>query len=779
MDRLGARTFQGRASGGVFWVVGLAVGLSIGGLAAPPAATGSAQPGSLGDRQIQERVEKLLSQMTLQEKVGQLTQLFPFAFPGAPKPEDLIRKGELGSMLFLTDPAQINQLQRIAVEETRLKIPLLFGYDVIHGFRTIFPVPIGLAASWDPSLVEQVQTVAAREASSVGIRWTFAPMVDIARDPRWGRIVEGAGEDPYLGSAIAAAQVRGFQGARIGSPEHVIACVKHFAAYGAAEGGRDYDSAYVPEVLLRNVYLPPFHAAVKAGVGSLMTAYMDLNDVPATGNPFLVDEILRRAWGFEGFVVSDAFSVQGQVAHGFARDPADAARRALLAGVDMDMGSRVYRQHVPQLLETGELTEPVLNTAVSRLLAAKVRLGLFENPYADADLAARTLGAEAHRELARDAARRSAVLLRNEGLLPLDREAYSSIAVIGPLGDAKKDLLGSWSTAGDTENVVTLLEGIRAKVGDSVGVEFAPGVQIKRRFPSIFDTFFPGPKQEDWDEARAKAEFDKAVELAASADLVVLALGERENMSGEAASRASIDLPGQQQRLMEAVVAKGKPTVLTLVSGRPLNLSWASRNVAAILDVWHPGSEGGAAVADLLYGDANPGGKLPFSWPREVGQVPIYYAHNTTHEPEDAPNFKSRYWDLESSPLYPFGFGLSYTRFEFSNLRLSQSEIRVGETIEVTVDVENKGSRPGSVVGQLYIHQRSGSASRPVRELKGFQRAILSAGGKKTLRFSLGPDELRFWSPVSKDWVQEAAGFDVWAGGDSTAQLHSTFQVKP
>lgn len=657
---------------------------------------------------------------------------------------------------------------------------MIIGFDVIHGFRTIFPVPLAMAASWDTALVEQAQTIAAREARAVGIHWAFAPMVDIARDPRWGRIVEGAGEDPFLGSAIAAAQVRGFQGAYVGSPDHILACVKHFAGYGAADGGRDYDSSYISDAALWNVYLPPFQAAVDAGAASLMSAYMDLNDVPATANHFLLEEVLRRDWGFRGFVVSDAFAVQNLTTHGFARDNQDAAYRALTAGVNMDMGSRNYAMNLPELVKQGRISPAAIDDMVRPILAAKIRLGLFEHPYVDEARAQQILSAAEHRQAARLAAQRAAVLLRNQGqLLPLNKEKLVSIAVIGPLADSQRDILGSWSFAGDAKEAVTVLQGIRNKMAGRAQVEYARGGEIRRRFPSMFDAFFPTPKAAPLTDAQMTEELNKAVELARRSDVAVLVLGETENMSGEYASRSALDLPGQQQQLLEAIISTGKPVVLVLISGRPLNLSWASEHVPAILEAWYPGTQGGDAVADLLFGDATPGGKLPVTWPRSEGQIPIYYAHNLTHEPETAPNFKSRYWDEQTSPLYPFGYGLSYTKFVFANLQVKQSEIKLGQTLEVAVDVENSGSRAGDEVVQLYIHQQSGSASRPVRELKGFKRITLAAGEKRTVKFSLGNKDLRYWSAAEKRWLQEPASFDLWIGADATAPLHTAFKVNP
>ena len=735
---------------------------------------------------IDRRVDALLSQMTIEEKVGQLNQLFyftQFMKPEMVEPE--IRAGKVGSLLFVTDPAVINRFQKVAVENSRLKIPLLFGFDVIHGFRTIFPVPLAMASSWDPALVEQAQTVAASEARAAGIRWTFAPMLDIARDPRWGRIVEGAGEDPFLGSRMATAQVRGFQGGDPSSPGRVLACMKHFAGYGAGSGGRDYDSAYISDAELYNVYLPPFKAAVDAGAGSAMSAYMDLNDVPATGNAFLLRDVLRKEWGFKGFVVSDANAVGNLVTHGFATDKADAAYRALTAGVDLEMSipgdpiASAYTASLANLVQEGRVTKGQLDEAVRRILEAKFKLGLFDNPYVDESRVATIHNNPEHRRLARVAAQRSMVLLRNEGnLLPLAKRdpKISSVAVIGPLADSKRDIRGSWSFVDDVNSAVTVLEGIRAKVGSSLKVEYAPGVDIARVYQSPF-VILQGARPAPWTEAQKRAEFEKAMSLASSSDVIIMVLGEHEEMSGEAASQSTIDLPGQQLELLKAISGLGKPVVLVLINGRPLEISWANSHISAILEAWHPGTEGGNAVADILYGDATPGGKLPVTWPRNAAQIPIYYAHNITQEPETRKNFTSRYWDIPSSPLYPFGHGLSYSTFSFTNLRLSKPEMKVGESTEVLVDIENTGRRAGEEVAQLYIHQRYGSASRPVRELKGFERVTLAPGQKRTVRFTLGKSELTYWSGAVKDWVLEPAVFDLWVGADATAPLTTTLQL--
>ncbi len=733
------------------------------------------KPGA--DRQARQRADALLAQMTLDEKIGQMNQLFLFPFQPVESFNDRIKKGEIGSLLFVTDPALINRLQKVAVTESRLKIPLIFGFDVIHGFHTIFPVPIAMAASWDPKTVEGGQTIAAREARAVGINWTFAPMVDIARDPRWGRIVEGAGEDPYLGSAMAAAQVRGFQGDRIGSPERLLACVKHFAGYGAAEGGRDYDASNISDAQMWNVYLPPFKAAVDAGVGSVMSAYMDLNDVPATGNRWLMQDVLRKDWKFDGFIVSDADAVRSLVPHGFARDPQDAAIKALNAGINLEMSldAQTYLKNLANAVKQKQVSVKQIDDMVRPLLETKIKLGLFENPYVDEAKVKSTFDNPAHRETARIAAERSAVLLKNENnLLPLSKTAYKKIAVIGTLADSRQNILGSWTFAMDINETTTILAGLKTKLGAGTQVEFAPGVQIIRNAPSMFDMMLKEKHPAPWTETQAVDEFKKAVDLAKDSDIAVMVLGENQDMSGENASRSTLDLPGRQLELLQAVKATGKPVVLVLMNGRPLDISWAAQNIPSILEVWYPGSAGGHAVANLLVGDANPGGKLPITWMKHVGQIPIYYSHNLT---QNAGEQEKRYWNEKAVPLYPFGYGLSYTTFAYSNLRLNKPEMKVGSDLEVTVDVKNTGSRAGDEVAQLYIHQQAGTASRPVRELKGFERVALAPGQTKTVRFKLGPDELRYWNAAARGWVQEAENFDVWVGGDSSANLHSTFKV--
>jgi beta-glucosidase len=746
----------------------------------------------MSDETIRARVDELVAKMTPAEKAGQLTQLFYFgsqveanadeggsALVGtgqAAMVEAALARGEVGSLLFVTDPAETNRLQRLTIEGNRHGIPALFGFDVIHGLRTIFPVPIAMAASWDPETIERGQAVAAREARAVGIHWTFAPMVDIARDPRWGRIVEGAGEDPVLGAAVGAAQVRGFQGSRVGAPEHVIAGPKHFAGYGAAVGGRDYDEVNLSDSELWNVYFPPFKAAVDAGAGNIMTAYMDLNGIPASANHWLFTEVLRGLWGFDGFVVSDANAVRNLVTHGFARDLTDAGARALGIGLDMEMAiADPAYAHLPEAVQSGVASEGSLDTSVRRVLEAKLRLGLFDEPYVDEDRAREVLGDPGHREVARVAAERSAVLLRNEDdLLPLDAGRLGSIAVIGPLADSQRDTLGPWCFDFDLAETVTVLEGIQRKAAESTQVRYAPGIRPAHRvFASMFDMFGGNAPQEPegFDD---DAELHQAVDLARQSDVAVVVAGEWQNMIGEAASRSSLELPGRQLELIQAVVETGTPVVLLVLNGRPLDLRWPAEHVPAILDIWYPGTQGGAAVANLLFGAVSPGGKLPFTWPRTVGQVPMIHSHTTSHEPE---NQVKRYWDEESTPLFPFGHGLSYATFGYSDLTVDRDVISPDEALTVSVNVTNTGNRAADEVVQLYLHQRHGSASRPVRELKGFRRVRLGAGESRTVQFSLGSAELRYWNAAVRDWVNDASTFDVWVGGDSTAPLSTTFET--
>lgn len=729
------------------------------------------------EKQAAAKVEVLLKKMTLDEKVGQLNQIGGGEFSPDSKAEDQIRKGGAGSILWLNDTKKFNLLQKVAVEESPTGIPLLFALDVIHGYRTIFPVPLAMAASWDPNVPEKAQTVAAKEARAAGLHWTFGPMLDIARDARWGRIVEGAGEDPYLGSAMAVAQVRGFQGDDITDPERMLACAKHFAGYGYSEGGRDYDPVYLSETQLRNTALPPFKAAVDAGVATFMSAYMDLNDVPATGNRFLLREVLREEWGFDGFVVSDAYAVANMVIQGHARDRRDAALRGLKSGMNMDMASSTYIENAAQLVEDGVLTEAEIDELVRPILTIKVKMGLFEKPYVDETLLEKVIALPENREVSHWAAQRSMVLLRNEGgLLPLSKEVQK-VAVIGPLADSMQATEGSWMVFGHTPAAVTVLQGIRNKLPNAE-ISYAPGPEIRRDIPSWFESVMPNQASKPAQTPdESEAAFQLALETARNADNIILVLGETDVMAGEAASRASLDLPGRQEELLKAIAAMGKPIVLVLLNGRPLSINWAAENIPAILEAWEPGTEGGNAVADILFGDANPGGKLPVTFPRKGSHAPLYYARNTTHSPESIPLYNPRYWDGLPVPLYPFGFGLSYTTFEFSNIKVSSEKIKVGESLTVSVDVTNTGNVAGDEVAQLYIHQKWGTDTRPMRELKGFERITLKPGETKTVNFKLGTDELMYWSTNANAWIQDPTSFDLWAGSDSQASLQAGFEV--
>ncbi|WP_349898993.1 glycoside hydrolase family 3 N-terminal domain-containing protein [Parafrigoribacterium soli] len=740
---------------------------------------------------IEERVADLLSRLTLEEKAGQLSQYFHFGEVEGPDVdvhpdqqealgldphmvENAVARGGAGSVLFVKEAALANKLQRLAVEESRLGVPLIFGFDVIHGMRTIFPVPIALAASWSPKTIESVQSAAAREARALGIHWTFAPMVDIARDPRWGRIIEGAGEDPVLGAAVAAAQVRGFQGSF--GAENVLAGPKHFAGYGAARGGRDYEESDISDSELWNVYFPPFRAGVEAGAANIMGAYMDLNGVPASANRWLFTDVLRGDMGFDGFVVSDANAVQSLEVQHFAKDRTDAGVRAIKAGLDMEMCMvDPAFSRLPQAVADGLITEAEIDVAVRRVLTAKLRLGLFENPYVDEVTSETILGGTEQRELSRAAAEQTFVLIKNDGAtLPLRADALNSVAVIGQLADSKRDTLGPWIFAQDTEETVTILDGLRGRLGGDAKVAHAPGASIPERvFTSMFDrmddTVPHTPADYDDD-----AEIERAVQLAADSDVAIVVVGQRQNQIGEKASVSTLDLPGRQQEQLERIVATGTPVVLLVMSGRPLDLRWASENVPAIVQVWYPGTRGGEAVASALLGDISPAGRLPFTWPRHVGQVPMVHSHYRSFQPDES---GERYWDEPSTPLYPFGHGLSYAHFEYSNLRLDRSSIGIGETVTLSVDVTNSSDRDADDVVQLYIHQRYGTSSRPIRELKGFERVSVAAGSTTSVSFTLGPGQLRYWSAVTRGFVQDITTIDLWVGGSSEATLAAVLEV--
>jgi beta-glucosidase len=755
-------------------------GISAGAIAASAGVTQQAAPAQRRwlntSLTPEQRANALIAAMTLEEKAGQVSQQFMFGAFEQFAPQ--VKASKVGSLLFVTDPAIINRLQKVAVEESRLKIPLIFGYDVIHGFRTIFPVPLANAASWDPASVEQAQAIAAAEARAVGIHWAFSPMLDIPRDPRWGRIVESPGEDPFLGAAMARAQVRGFQGAAIGTPGRIISGPKHFAGYATAEGGRDYDGAYISDAQLYNVIFPPFAAAVEAGAGNIMSAYMDLNDVPAVGNKWLLTDVLRGEMGFNGWVVSDANGTKNQVIQHFAKDEADAAVRSIAAGNDMEMafGPAASAETLAASVRAGKLPLATLDRAVRRILIAKFRMGLFENPFVDEARAQAVLATPAHRDAAQRAAERALVLLKNDGALPLTAGAHKRVAVIGAHANSKRDTLGSWAFQYDLPETVTLFEGVRDRVGRDVTVETAPGVQLKRAVPSMFESItIPGQAKPEpkWEPQRAAREFDRAVDLAKKSDLIILTLGENEDMSGEGASRSDLKLPGDQLKLLNAVAESGKPFVVVTMSGRPLEIGEVLAKAPAVLHSWYGGTRGGAATARALFGDVNPGGKLPVTWPRSAGQVPIYYSHNTTHQPA---NQGKRYWDIPSTPEFPFGYGLSYTTFDIAAPVVSGTVTSQGK-VTVTTTVTNTGQRAGDEVVQLYLHQRSGRASRPVRELKGFQRITLQPGERRTVSFTVEERSIQYWNAAVKGWVVDPGTFDVWVGNSSAATQHAELVV--
>jgi beta-glucosidase len=726
---------------------------------APVRASPSAPAGTLA---MSRFLDSLLQRMTLEEKLGQLNQ------PGGPGndtgpaaragSEADIRAGRIGSFLGVSGAAETREFQRIAVEQSRLGIPLLFGNDVIHGFRTIFPVPLAEASSWDPPAVERSARIAAIEATAGGVTWTYAPMVDIARDPRWGRVVEGSGEDPYLGAAMAAARVHGFQGDDLAADNTLLATAKHFAAYGAAEGGRDYNTADVSQRTLYETYLPPFEAAVRAGAQSVMAAFNEIAGVPMHANRELIRGVLRSGWGFEGVLVSDYTGVLELQRHGVAADSAAAGVIALEAGVDVDMVSRIYLSQLAPLVRAGVIRESLVDEAVRRVLRAKYLLGLFADPYRYSDLAReqqRILTPE-HLTAAREMARKSIVLLKNSGaVLPLSK-AVRSLAVIGPLAIDSASSLGSWSAVGRPADAITVLEGIRRALPAGTRVGYARGADVASRDTTGF------------------AEAERA---AREADAVVLVLGESRDMSGEARNRSSLDLPGVQQRLAERVLAAGKPLVVVLMNGRPLSTPWLDANVPAILETWYLGVQTGPAVAEVLFGDYNPGGKLPISVPRTVGQVPIYYNHkNTGRPPDPRDNYTSKYLDLPSTPLYPFGYGLSYTTFAYGNPRLSATRIRATDSITVSAEVTNTGRVTGDEVVQLYLRDDVASITRPVKELRGFRRITLQPGESRTVVFVLRPDDLAFYGPDLRRIV-EPGTFTVFVGTSSEAVREAHFEL--
>ncbi|MCY7374541.1 MAG: glycoside hydrolase family 3 C-terminal domain-containing protein [Pyrinomonadaceae bacterium] len=706
--------------------------------------------------EIERKVTLLLSKMTLAEKLGQL-QMLDGEANGKFRPEhlEMARKGLLGSTLNVRGAEMSNELQRAALE-SRLKIPMLFGFDVIHGYRTIFPVPLGEAASWNLAAMEKSAHIAAKEARAAGVHWTFAPMVDIARDPRWGRVIEGAGEDTFLGSKIAFARVRGFQGDDFSANDRVMACAKHFVGYGAAEAGRDYNTTDMSEQRLREVYLPPFKAAVDAGVGSFMTSFNSLNGVPSTADSFLWKTLLEREWNSDALVVTDYTATMELIKHGVAADEADAARLTLNGGVDLEMVSRTVNQNGEQLVKDGKVSLAEINNAVRTVLRTKYKLGLFDKPFADANLEKQVVFNAEHRKFAREVAAESFVLLKNEReTLPINKRT-KEIAVVGSLANDKKNMNGNWTGDGRPEDPITVIEGLKNKLGNGIKIRYEPGCDTKCE-----DT----------------SGFAKAVDAAKDSDFTILVIGEDGDMSAEAASRSNIDLPGKQLDLVKAIHATGKPYAVVLMNGRPLTINWVAENSPAILETWFAGTEAGNAIADVLFGDVNPGGKLPITFPRNVGQIPIYYNALPTGRPFlDKEKYTSKYLDVPNTPLYPFGYGLSYTQFNISNLRLDKNQIKPTENVKVSVDVENTGKRDGAEVVQLYIHDVAASLSRPVKELKGFERIVLKSGEKRTVAFILTPKDLSFIGRDLKPTLEDG-DFKVYVGNSSDSGLEETFTV--
>lgn len=711
----------------------------------------------------EEFVTELMGKMTIDEKISQLVQFTADGTVTGPKAGvnyiDEIKKGNVGSILNATGVKYTRELQKMNLDNSRLKIPLLFGYDVIHGYKTIFPISLGEAATWDTDAVALSARVAAEETAASGVHWTFAPMVDITRDPRWGRVSEGSGEDTYLGVQLAIARVKGFQGANLNDLNTILACTKHFAAYGAAEAGRDYNTVDMSERVLRETYLPPFQATVDAGVATFMTSFNEIAGVPATANKFLLRDVLKGEWGFDGFVVTDYTAINELIPHGVAKDSVHAGELALKAGVDMDMVGAVYLKFLKKSLQEGNVTEAQINDACRRILNAKYDLGLFEDPYrySDDKREKQTIYKKEYLDAALHVANESMVLLKNENsVLPLNKN--QKVAFVGPLVSDEWNIIGSWAATGDRYGYATSVEEGIMEVANKKNVSFDKGVEILKDDRSMIA---------------------KAVESARNADVIVAVMGEFENMTGEAASRSSIDLPGIQKEFLAELKKLNKPIVLVLLNGRPLTLEWENENMDAILEAWYPGTRGGAAIAQTLYGINNPSGKLPMTFPRNVGQVPIYYNHKNTGRPYLGPTdpeqkYKSRYTDVDNSPLYPFGYGLSYTTFDYSNLKLSSNQINFNDTLKISVEVSNTGNYDGEEVVQLYIKDKVGTVTRPVKELKGFKKVALKKGEKKTVEFEISSNDLRFYN-IDMDFVAEPGDFEVFVGGSSATETKDKF----
>lgn len=728
---------------------------------------------------IEQRIDELLTKMTLEEKVGQMNQYNGFWDVTGPSPKEgnaatkyeHLRKGWVGSMLTVRGVKEVRAVQKIAVEETRLGIPLIIGFDVIHGYKTLSPIPLAEAASWDMDAIKNSAKTAASEAAASGINWTFGPNVDISRDARWGRVMEGAGEDPFLGSQIAIARVKGFQGDDLSNPLTIAACAKHFAAYGFAEAGRDYNTVDIGNATLYNTVLPPFKAANDAGVRTYMNSFNILNGVPATGNSFLQRDILKGKWGFDGFVITDWASIREMIAHGFAEDGAEASEKAVKAGADMDMESHLYVYELVKLVEEGKVDESLIDDAVRRILRVKFELGLFDDPYryCDEKREKETIYSKANHEAVLDMAKKSIVLLKNEGnLLPLKKKGQK-IALIGSLANDKTSPLGSWRIASDDNTAVSVLEGMQQYKGNTLVYEKGADLTIgKTTFLDelVFNT-------------TDRSGFEAAKKAAKEADVVVMVLGEHGFQSGEGRSRTSLDLPGLQQELLEEIYKVNPNIVLVLNNGRPLALPWAAENIPTIVEAWHLGTETGNAVAQVLYGDYNPSGKLPMSFPRNVGQVPIYYNQHSTGRPTNSDNnvFWSHYSDVEKTPLFAFGHGLSYTTFKYGTVKLDKKTFAKGEPVKVSVEVTNTGDYDGKEVVQLYIRDIAASLSRPVKELKGFELVPLKKGETKTVTFTLTNKELGFFNNEG-EYLVEPGTFKVFVGTSSADNQETEFELK-
>ncbi len=729
---------------------------------------------------IHKKVEVLLQQMTLKEKIGQMVQYNASWDLTGPAPSETsgalpykeLEEGVVGSLLNAISVKDIRKAQQITLEHHRLKIPLIFGYDVIHGYKTMFPIPLGESASWDLEAIEASARVAATEAAAAGLNWTFAPMVDVGRDARWGRVMEGAGEDPYLGSLVAAARIRGFQGDDLSATDTIAACAKHFAAYGYAEGGREYNSTDISDNVLHNVVLPPFKACVDAGVATVMNGFNDLNGTPVTASSYLQRDLLKGAWGFEGFVVSDWASIAELVMHGRATDKAEAAVLAANAGSDMDMEGYCYSEHLAEKVQVGEVDMAKIDDAVRRILTVKYKLGLFDDPYkyCNEKREQALLLSDEHLAIARDVARKSIVLLKNEGdILPL-KKSGQKIAVIGPLAACKDVPLGSWRAQAITDSAVSLWEGIQTLVGENA--KHAKGCDL-----GIGNRAFILELTINEDDV---SKIPEAVELAKNSDVVVLAVGEDCWQSGEARSRVDIGFAGVQQQLMEAVVAANPNVVLVLMNGRPMPLAWADAYIPAIVETWHLGSEAGNAIADVLFGDYNPSGKLPMSFPRHQGQIPLYYSRKQTGRGESvAPSvFWSHYIDEQNDALYPFGHGLSYTTFEYGDIQLNTSEMSMEGSLKASITIKNTGERAGKEVVQLYIRDLIASETRPIKELKGFQLIKLDAGASETVHFELTAKDLAFYNSMTKTWGAEAGKFELFIGSSSREVQMVGFELR-